>query len=121
MTTSNDTYQKLILRYETARRLVRDLKKKRQELMADHITDEEDICFINAFNEWADGYSYDGDHQISFLAHVEQMNKSGDLCDNCLESVRIKRKDLLEAKKEFGLAKKAISYAGSKLMKQAQP
>ena len=122
-----DKFQEVIVRHENARKLVQDLKKKRLDLIGEcentDFVDEGgfqipvgELCLKTAFDDllstiqenYGEGYSYE---EILNNMHCE-----GACCDTCLESYQIKTGPLAEAKKEFGNAKRQLSYAGKKLI-----
>ena len=128
-----DKYQKMIVRYETARADVSQLKKQRREL----IHECEMIGFIDrpdGFGEMPTGTlclaaAYDntnpmpwdeddvGGEYSSYRDAVESMHHHGKCCDACYKSWNIKIGDLAAARQEFGNAKRSINYMGQKLIK----
>ena len=116
-----------IIRYETARQLVSNLKEKRLALIGEcksikTIDDPEGygkietgvLCLKSVFDELmaiidlnGGGYSYE--------EVIGNMHYDKKCCDSCFESYKIKTGPLSEAKKEFGEAKRALSRMGKKL------
>ena len=122
-------FEKAILRYETARQLVRDLKEKRSKL----ISECEDIatidcpsgfgvietgitCLVSIFNDLTDDEHLSDCERFDYKLAVESSHVEGNCCDSCYESYRIKTESLAEAKKEFGNSKRQISYMGKSII-----
>ena len=119
--------EEAIIRYETARQLVSNLKKKRSVMIGEckSIKTVDDptgfgkietgvLCLRSVFDELMEiielnggGYSYD--------EVIGNMHYDKKCCDSCFESYKIKTGPLSEAKKEFGEAKRALSRMGKKL------
>lgn len=123
-----DKYQKAIHRYESARQLTSALKFKRSKLIneCEHIDTIDDprgygkveigtLCLTSVFNELMDTIEMNGPG-YSYEETMENMHCEERCCDKCYESYQIKIGPLAEAKKEFGNAKRALSYVGKKLI-----
>jgi len=130
-----DKYEKLIIRHESARKNVQDLKLKRSELLkhCENVEEVESspgsgyffktgkICLNKAYDELmeamdedlSEGYQVSG---YSYKEILEDMHCQENICEHCYESYKIKIGSLADAKKEFGNAKRAIYHAGKKLI-----
>ncbi len=123
--------ENVIIRYELARIRIRDLNKKRNALLksCEKINGAEyplgsprsgKTCLSAAYDELisiiedshGDGYPY---YKV-----VKEMSAAGDICGSCYESHKIKKGPLADAKKEFFNAKRAVHYAGMKLLKEGK-
>lgn len=119
-----------IMRHEKARKLVSTLKQKHSTL----------LCSCDGLNETSSNYglvvgktcgqiAWDYMHEdeeanyygitTSFEdAFFNEINDEKGACDSCMEAFDLKRGELMEAKKELGNAKRAISSIGKKLIKE---
>lgn len=126
----SDKYQSAIARYETARQMVSKLRMQRTDLIKECESIETidsthgrietgTLCLNSVYSEmiednrenFPDGYSYE---ETMENAHDEER-----CCDACYKSYEIKTGPLAAARKEFGNAKRALSYIGKKLIKDA--
>lgn len=119
----------IVLRYEKARQLVSELKKVRADLiskcssvslvMVDGFAElRGELCLHSNYREWAGEYEENGYISLSILDYMRDANENGECCDACLESIKIKRGPLMDAKKEFGMAKRSLSHAGKRMIKE---
>ena len=116
-----------IIRYETARQLVSNLKKKRSAMIGEckSIKTVDDptgfgkietgvLCLRAVFDELMEIIDLNGGG-YSYEEVIGNMHYDKKCCDSCFESYKIKTGPLSEAKKEFGEAKRALSRMGKKL------
>ena len=116
-----------IIRYETDRQLVSNLKEKRLALIGEcksikTIDDPEGfgkietgvLCLKSVFDELMEIIDLNGGG-YSYEEVIGNMHYDKKCCDSCFESYKIKTGPLSEAKKEFGEAKRALSRMGKKL------
>ena len=116
-----------IIRYETARQLVSNLKKKRSAMIGEckSIKTVDDpagfgkietgvLCLRSVFDELMEIIELNGGG-YSYEEVIGNMHYDKKCCDSCFESYKIKTGPLSEAKKEFGEAKRALSRMGKKL------
>jgi len=126
-----DKFQKAIHRYEVSRQLVSTLKRKRSNLIndcesIDTIDDPSGygkkevgmLCLTSVFNELMEIIDFDGPG-YDFDEILQIMHCEGRCCDACHDSYQIKIGQLAEARKEFGNAKRALSYIGKSLIKES--
>lgn len=117
-----DKYQEVIIRYELARAGVRGLKAKRLGLISscENGGDDEQAgnCLTYAFSEMVDLQKENQGDWYSYEEVLNNLQSEGNICDSCYEAYQIKIGPLADAKQEFGNAKRAIYYAGRKLIKE---
>lgn len=125
----DDKYQKAIIRYESARQLVGNLKKERNDLISkcEKLGVSEDqsgflvetgvLCLTQAYNDLMESLHDSYDEYYTYGDIIDDMHAEGTCCDSCRNSYRIKTGPLADARKEFGNAKRALSNVGKKLIK----
>ena len=123
-------YKAAIIRYEKARQLVSNLKQKRLSLIGEcekltTIDDPEGygkietgiLCLNTVFNEMLSLNEESREDGYSYTEILEYEHDEGRCCDSCYQSYQIKVFPLADAKKDFGMAKRALSNMGKKLIK----
>tara|TARA_R110000764_G_scaffold132941_2_gene220844 strand:- start:1349 stop:1726 length:378 start_codon:yes stop_codon:yes gene_type:complete len=121
-----------IIRYEKARQLVKELGDKRHYLLnqCEGLDTSEDnhgmiveighTCGVEAWNCMTDN----GDERGTFCsfedAFFNEIYDEEGACDKCIEAFKIKHHSLSDAKKEFGAAKRSLSFLGKKLIKEGK-
>ena len=114
---------KVIIRYELARQSVSLLTHKRSTLLSEceglDTSEDNQTCGREAWLLMEDqNHDCYYDECISFEeALTIYINNEEGACDKCLEAYKIKNNELSKAKKEFGNAKRSLSYHGKKLIK----
>lgn len=112
-----DKFQEAIGEYEMARQSVSDLKKQRLSLL-DECTEmwEHGNCLYAAYAAIREeGEQDEYGHHGSFEDELE----SGEYCESCRESYRIKKGPLAEARAKFGNAKRKLSRLGKRVIAEA--
>ena len=126
-----DKYKKLIIRYEKARSAVKDLALKRSELLGSCANIDEveypqglgmyqetrQTCLFIAFQNLLEVNDENIGEEYSYSEVLDEMRGEDNVCDACYESYKIKKGSLADARKEFGNAKRALSHAGKRLLK----
>ena len=124
--------ERLIIRYELARQSVQELSRKRSLLLGacDGFDTTEDnhgqiisigqTCGREAFL-FMEGQNNNVrfDELVSFEdAFTMYINDEEGACASCLKAYKIKNNELATAKREFGNAKRSLSYRGKVLLKK---
>ena len=123
-------FQEVIMRYENARKLVQTLKEKRSTLISeceniDFTVDHDGfdipvgtLCLVAAHDNLLQTIQENYGQGYSYEEELNNMHCEGECCDSCLESYHIKTGPLADAKREFGNAKRQLSYVGKKLINE---
>jgi hypothetical protein len=117
-----------IIRYEKARQLIAKLKGQRSNLIdkCDNINSINDgifksevgeLCLATAWRNFSNYGEVDDFGQKTGLNYDECLEEIG--CNACMESFKIKRTKLSDAKKEFRAAKISLNALGKRLIKGA--
>ena len=120
-----------IIRYEKARQLVKELSDKRSSLISqcegldtcedNHgmVVDIGNTCGVEAWNYMVNSQENQHDEGVGFEESLLDCIYEGEgACCNCREAYNIKHNSLAFAKKEFGAAKRSLSFLGKKLIKE---
>ena len=123
---------KAIIRHELARQAASTLTLKRSALLSEcesfdtvednhgQIVEIGQTCGMAAWSYMEDAnHKSHWDEQLTFEdAFKIYINDENGACDKCLEAYKIRNNELAQAKREFGNAKRSISYYGKKLIKE---
>jgi hypothetical protein len=114
----------LIIQYETLRQKISSLKAERAELVDLCIVPDScddgrggihhfagELCLTKAWNDMLEMNRQNGEVN----SYLDSLHEVG--CDHCIKSYAIKYGPLAVVRKEFGNAKRRLSYAGKKLIK----
>ena len=126
-------YAQAIMRYESARALVRNLSEKRKHLLSScdvlkdcsgdyaYVRITVKTCLERAFN-YLLKINEENSEVYTYQEALENMGTCDDddyaeCCDTCKESYEIKKGSLAKARQEFGESKRALIRLGKKLIK----
>jgi hypothetical protein len=115
-----DKYKKAVGEYEKARQEATKLEKKRADLISGctkHCETEfhSKYCLAKAYDDTKEMRKENNEY-YTFDEVLSEGHASGDYCDNCYESYKLKNGDLAKARKAFGIAKRRLSSLGKKLL-----
>lgn len=118
-------YKDAIVEYEQARQGVAELSKQRYDLVGkcekigewDEINTPKNHCLAECYNYVAKESSAP-DNYLDYHDQLQEGVADGEYCQNCLDSYEIKIGPLAKAKERFGKAKRRLSWAGKRILKE---